>query len=148
MALVVRSWAAGLERVQTPQCRSWACGTDLPPPPASSPAGSSQHQHGYSPPVCAGLLLGAGTPPEPIRGGEGAATLPQLSASITFLKCTVCPCTCARWDTLRAYRMEEKLGVLMSVLRIKRELLGEGENAGQGWKGVKQGPSHQPFPLL
>lgn len=44
--------------------------------------------------------------------------------------------------------MEEKLGVLVSVLHIKRDLLGEEENAGQGWKGVKHDPSHQPFPLL
>lgn len=111
-ALVDRSWAAALGQLRTPTpmpLRSfWVSGTGLPPPRASSPVRSSQHQRGP------GVLLGG--PAEPVPVGMGAAVPPQPGASLTFLKCTESMCTCTRWVTLSAYKMQEKLGIFVSVL--------------------------------
>lgn len=87
-ALVEQSWAAGLSQAQTPPPlhSSWVSGTGLPPPHASSPARSSQYQHG--PRVLPGVPTG------PVLVVQ--EPLPQPRASLTFLKCTDAPYTCAR----------------------------------------------------
>lgn len=69
---------------------------------------------------------------EPVPVGMGAPAQPQPGASLTFLKCTVSPCTWARWVTLSAYKVQEKLGIFVSVLhRQEREV--------STWAGARLG---------
>lgn len=96
VTLADRCWAAGLrQRVQMSLHSFWVCGTDLPPPLASSPVRSSEHQcgAGHRPSVRARVLRGLGAPAEPIPRAAGAAAQPQPRPSLTFLKCTDSPCT-------------------------------------------------------
>lgn len=111
---------------------SWVSGTGLPLPPASSPVRNSQHQCGPR------VLPWLGAPAEPVLVGAGAAALPQPRASLTFLKCTDSPCTCARWVTLSAYKMQEKLGVFVSVLHRQGREVSAWDGAWLGCQGHRQ----------
>lgn len=81
---------------------------------------------------------GPGAPAEPVSVGTGAAALPQPGASLTFLKRTDCPCTCARWVTLSAYKMQEKLGIFVSVLHRQGREVSAWDGARLGCQGHRQ----------